>query len=135
MERPPAVKSAGVRTSCPDPGSTQRRWWADVQVAVDKDRLSGPGGRSRGGPRQELRGARVRGPRPGGGQPVQHLIGPHRAMRLQQDLQRAPPHGRQAPALRGHPRFGGVQRMGLALMVIMGREGGPGRRDGMAHVM
>jgi hypothetical protein len=36
VERPHAVKSAGVRTSSPGPGSTQRRWWADVQVAVER---------------------------------------------------------------------------------------------------
>lgn len=60
------------------------------------------------------------------GQPVQHLIGPHGAMRLKQDFQRAPSHRRQSRTLSRHQFLGGIQRLGLAGMVIMRREG----RDG-----
>lgn len=70
-----------------------------------------------------------------GRQPVQHLIGAHRAMRLEQDLERPPPDGRQ-PGTGGRDAcLGGVKGVGLAFMVVMRREGGVGRGLGLAQGM
>lgn len=58
-----------------------------------------------------------------GGKPVKHLIGPHRAMRLEQDFQRATAHRRQPCAFVLQTNFGLVQRARLAGAVVMRRKG------------
>ena len=72
-------------------------------------------------------------PEPGTGQPLQDVIGAHRAVRFQQDLQRAPPDRSQPPAPGGDTRLGPVQRAGGAGLVVMWHKGG--RRNVIAHVI
>ncbi len=58
-----------------------------------------------------------------GHQPLQHVIGPHRPVTLQQNLQRAPAHRGQAqPAIRNH-RLGAGYGARDAMMVVMRHEG------------
>ena len=70
-----------------------------------------------------------------GRQPFQHVIGPERPMRLQQDLQGPPPHRRQAMPAGRHLRLGprhhiartarmvmrGKRQIGLAVAVVVHR--------------